>query len=133
VLIRERSDDDTFECSPQQLAVVVLEAGEGRRLTVERVRRIVDEGVRSWEQLGSRLSLARFTEAHRARRFLLLDDASERFLLVCALRYDATDSAGPAAYWLRRINDRVDAMDILLSAIFDDDARVRSRAAGVAP
>ena len=129
VLIRERSDDDTFECSPQQLAVVVLEAGEGRRLTVERVRRIVDEGVRSWEQLGSRLSLARFTEAHRARRFLLLDEASERFLLVCALRYDATDSAGPAAYWLRRINDRVDAMDILLSAIFDDDARVRSRAA----
>ena len=128
VLLRSETDD-SFECLPQQLAVIVLEASEGRRLTVERVRRIVDEGVRSWEQLGSRLSLARFTEAHRARRFLVLDDASERFLLICALRYDATDTAGPAAYWLRRINDRVDAMDILLSAIFDDDARVRSRAA----
>lgn len=118
-----------YQFQPPQAAAIVETDRAARDADNERVRRMVVEGLRSWQQLGTLLPPARFVEIHRQRRSLTLDDASTRFLLQCALRQEQPELSAAPAYWLGRVASGDDGMDVLLSALFDASPTVRSRAA----
>jgi hypothetical protein len=117
-----------FQLAPPQLAAVLEEDAAGTQLQVERALRIVDEGLRSRRQLGDLLPRTRFEEVHAERQRLHLAQDQIRFLLQCALRHDAVADAA-ARYWLGRMGDAEDGVDVLLASLFDDFVDVRARAA----
>jgi len=119
-----------FQFQPPQIITIVQEDSALRQLQRERAMRIVEEGMRSRQQLGTFLPPARFAEIHKQRRYLILDDDLVRFLVQCALR-DSGAETDAAEYWLRRVASPDDAMDILLAAAFDTSADVRGRAASL--
>ena len=117
-----------YQLQPPQVAAVVEEDAELRQLQNERALRIVEEGLRSRQQLGTFLPPARFAEIHRQRHHLVVDDEMVRFLVQCALR-DDTPGTAAAEYWIRRVKLTEDAMDTLLTAAFDTAPDVRERVA----
>lgn len=117
-----------YQFQPPQIITIVQEDSALRQLQRERAMRIVEEGMRSRQQLGTFLPPARFAEIHKQRRYLILEDDLVRFLVQCALR-DTGAETDAAEYWLRRVASADDAMDILLAAAFDTSADVRGRAA----
>ncbi|MEP6491869.1 MAG: HEAT repeat domain-containing protein [bacterium] len=119
-----------YDFQPPQIVIILREDAALRQLQRERALRIIEEGLRSRQQIGTFLPAARFAEIHRQRRYLVLDDEAIRFLAQCALRDDGADS-GAAEYWLARVTSRDDAMDILLATAFDTSAEVRGRAAAL--
>lgn len=119
-----------FQFQPPQIIAIVQEDSALRQLQRERAMRIVEEGLRSRQQLGTFLPSARFAEIHKQRRYLILEDELVRFLVQCALRDTAAES-GAAEYWLRRVTSPDDAMDLLLAAAFDAVVDVRTRAASL--
>jgi HEAT repeat protein len=130
-LVRRRSGKGGYRLAPPALAAVLVQEQENRRPIDERARRTVAEGLRSFQQLGHLLPRARFEEIHRVRTHLTLDRDHTRFLLQCALRHESGESVGASAYWLGRIGQRVDGLDILLAGLFDAEPPVRVRAAGL--
>jgi hypothetical protein len=123
-----RSGQDQYQFQPPQIAAVVEEDAQLRQIQNERAGRIIEEGLRSRQQLGTFLPPARFAEIHRQRWSLVVTDEMARFLLQCALR-DETPGNAAAEYWLRRIPEPDDAMDVLLTAAFDASSGVRERVA----
>ena len=123
-----RAGRDQYEFQPPQVAAVIEEDEQLRQIQNERAARIIEEGLRSRQQLGTFLPQARFTEIHRQRSRLVVDDEMARFLLQCALRDEGAGSAA-AEYWLRRISSPDDASDVLLTAAFDASPAVRERVA----
>jgi HEAT repeat protein len=117
-----------YQFQPPQIAAIIEEDGEARQLQNDRALRIIEEGLRGRQQLGTFLPPARFGEIHRQRHHLVVDDDIARFLVQCALRDDSPGTA-PAEYWLKRIRSSEDAMDTLLTAAFDSSADVRERVA----
>jgi len=123
-----KTGNDQYQFQPPQIAAVIEEDEQLRQIQNERAARIIEEGLRSRQALGTFLPQARFTEIHRQRWNLVVDDEMSRFLLQCALRDEGPGSAA-AEYWLRRISVRDDAMDVLLTAAFDASPVVRERVA----
>jgi hypothetical protein len=123
-----RSGRDQYQFQPPQVVAVIEEEQQLRQIQNERAARIIEEGLRSRQQLGTFLPQARFAEIHRQRWRLVVDDEMSRFLLQCALRDEGPGSAA-AEYWLRRISSTDDAMDVLLTAAFDASPAVRERVA----
>jgi hypothetical protein len=123
-----RTGQDQYQFQPPQVAAVIEEDAQLRQIENERAARIIEEGLRSRQQLGTFLPPARFAEIHRQRWRLVVDDEMTRFLLQCALR-DETPGNAAAEYWLRRIASPDDAMDVLLTAAFDTSPAVRERVA----
>jgi len=123
-----RAAQDQYEFQPPQIAAVIEEDAQLRQIQTERAARIIEEGLRSRQQLGTFLPPARFAEIHRQRWRLVVDDEMSRFLMQCALR-DETPGNAAAEYWLNRISSRDDAMDVLLTAAFDASPAVRERVA----
>jgi len=119
-----------YNFQPPQIIVILREDAALRQLQRERALRIIEEGLRSRQQIGTFLPPARFAEIHRQRRYLVLEDEAIRFLVQCALR-DGGAESGAAEYWLARVTSRDDSMDILLAAAFDASADVRGRAAAL--
>ena len=126
-----RLETGDYDLIPQQLGAILKQDSIAEALENQRPRRIVEEGLKSWQLLGNLLPRQRFEEVHRARTHLALESDEVRFLLQCALRYEGGRSEGVAEYWLRRVDDAVDGMDILLSGLFDDGPGVRLRAAAL--
>ncbi|MGQ0649772.1 MAG: HEAT repeat domain-containing protein [Gemmatimonadaceae bacterium] len=122
-----RKADGRIEFRPAHLRIVVEEDVAARKLQNQRVRRILDEGLKSCQLLGTCLPSARFAEVHRRRRHLDVDEEEIRFLLQSALR-SAGDLTGAAEYWLGRLSSRQDGMDLLLAAAFDASPEVRAKA-----
>lgn len=129
-LLRQRGTG-AYELMPPQLGAIVDDDLATRHGEDEKARRIVEEGLRSWQLLGSLLQRPRFEEVHRARAHLILDPEPIRFLLLCAIRLEGSEPDGASGYWLRRVGDRADAMDILLSSLFGHAREVRLRAAAL--
>jgi HEAT repeat protein len=119
-----------YRFQPPQVAPIIEEDAALQQLQNERTMRIVEEGLRSRQQLGTFLPTARFAEVHRQRHHLVVDDEMVRFLVQCALR-DDTPGTATAQYWLGRVKSRDDAMDILLTAAFDPAPEVRERVASL--
>jgi HEAT repeat protein len=124
-----RYDGSTYEVVPPQLGVVLRENVTNASFDTERPRRIVEEGLKSWQVLGNLLPRARFEEVHRIRTRLVLPSDAIRFLLLCAIRYEDGGLEGASEYWLRRITDPTEGMDLLLFCLFDETKTVRLRAA----
>jgi hypothetical protein len=108
---------------------VVQERLAEQRGALDRAHRVVEEGLRSWIELGTLLPFQRFVEVHRERRRLRLTAEQSRFLFLCALRLEDDEVAGASTYWLHRLHDRDDAADILLASVLDDDPAVAGRSA----
>ena len=123
-----RAGQGQYQFQPPQVAAVIEEDAQLRQIQNERAGRIIEEGLRSRQQLGTFLPQARFAEIHRQRWSLVVDDELSRFLMQCALR-DETPGNAAAEYWLRRISKPDDAMDVLLTAAFDTSPTVRERVA----
>jgi hypothetical protein len=123
-----KTGQDQYDFQPPQIAAVVEEDAQMRQIQNERYARIIEEGLRSRQQLGTFLPPARFAEIHRYRWRLVVNDETSRFLLQCALR-DETPGYAAAEYWLRRVSSQDDAMDVLLTAAFDASPAVRERVA----
>jgi hypothetical protein len=119
-----------YQFQPPQVTAIIEEDAALLQLQNERALRIVEEGLRSRQQIGTFLPPARFAEIHRQRHRLVLDDEKVRFLVQCAIR-DGTPGTETAEYWLRRVASRDDAMDILLTAAFDTAPDVRERVASL--
>jgi len=117
-----------YQFQPPQVAAIIEEDAGLRQLQNERALRIIEEGLRSRQQLGTFLPPVRFAEIHRQRHHLVVDDEMVRFLVQCALR-DETPGTAAAEYWLRRVNSSEDATDTLLTAAFDTAPEVRERVA----
>ncbi len=124
-----RVDGGTHRLVPPQLALIIRDDLTRRVAYAERIRRLVDEAERSWSQVGNFPPRERFLEVHRARTQLILGSGQVRFLLQAALHLEDAESSGASEYWLRRVKDPVEGMDILLAALFDEHREVRLRAA----
>jgi HEAT repeats len=118
-----------YQFQPPQVGAIIEADRAAHQADNDRARRIVAEGLRSWQLLGTFLPPARFAEIHRQRRAVSLDDESTRFLLQCALRQEDDASSDAAKYWLARMTSADDGMDVLLAALFDSAPSVRTRAA----
>jgi conflict system STAND superfamily ATPase/HEAT repeat protein len=116
---------------PPQLLVVIEEDLATRKRQIERAHRIVAEGVRNWLQIGSLLPRPRFEEVHDERCFLSPDEEQTRFLLHCALLHERDTTAGAAFYWLRRIADREEGLNVLLISLVHPIADARRRSAAL--
>jgi hypothetical protein len=116
---------------PPQLLIVVEEDLATRKRQIERAQRIVSEGVRNWLQIGSLLPRPRFEEVHDERCFLSPDEEQTRFLLHCALLHERDTTAGAALYWLRRIADRDEGLNVLLISLVHPIADARRRSAAL--
>jgi hypothetical protein len=114
--------NDQYQFQPPQVGAIVEADRAARQADNDRILRMVTEGLRSWQLLGTFLPAARFSEIHRQRRTLALDDESTRFLLQCALRQSQQDSLDATRYWLARMASADDGMDVLLAALFDASA-----------
>ena len=123
------SPNGDYEFQPPQIVTVIEADRATQQFQVERTQRIIEEGVRSWQLLGTFLPPARFAEIHRQRRELILPDELVRFLFQCALRQEDADPGSAAEYWLKRMASRDDAIDVLLSAVLSPSVSVRARAA----
>lgn len=124
-----RLDDGPHRLVPPQLAAIIRDDLTRRARYVDRIHRLVDEAERSWSQVGNLLPRERFLEVHRARTQLVLGREQLRFLLQAALHLEDAESSGASEYWLHRVKDPVDGVDILLAALFDQHRHVRLQAA----
>ena len=113
---------------PPQVAAIVEEDRELRQLQNDRALRIIEEGLRSRQQLGTFLPPARFDEIHRQRHHLVVDDEMVRFPrpVRVARRHPGYRRGGVLAS-PRQVSD--DGMDTLLTAAFDTAPDVRERVA----
>jgi len=64
-----------YQFQPPQVAAIIEEDAGLRQLQNERALRIIEEGLRSRQQLGTFLPPVRFAEIHRQRHHLVVDDA----------------------------------------------------------
>ena len=119
---------DQYQFHPPQVASIIEADRAARQAENDRARRIVAEGLRSWQLLGTMLPAARFAEINRQRYGLTLDDEATRFIVQCALRQEQLD-LDDVQYWLARMSSPDDRMDVLLAALFDTPLHVRLRAA----
>ncbi len=119
---------DQYQFHPTQVAAVIEADRAARQAENDRARRIVAEGLRSWQLLGTMLPAARFAEINRQRYALTLDEEATRFIVQCALRQEQLD-LDDVRYWLARMPSPDDRMDVLLAALFDTPVAVRMRAA----
>jgi hypothetical protein len=120
--------DNQFEFEPPQIVAILDDDVAARRAELERLIRIVEEGLRSRQTIGSYLPAARFAEVEKQKRYLVLDDDITRFLAQCAIRYDEPEFAGSAKYWIKRVKSRQDRIDILVAAALEEPVGVRGRA-----
>jgi hypothetical protein len=120
--------DNQFEFEPPQIVAILDDDVAARRAELERLIRIVEEGLRSRQTIGSYLPAARFAEVEKQKRYLVLDDDLTRFLAQCAIRYDEPEFAGSAKYWIKRVKSRQDRIDILVAAALEEPVGVRGRA-----
>lgn len=119
--------DAQLEFEPPQIVAIIDDDATARQPQLDRLVRIVEEGIRSWQSLGSYLPSVRFAEVHNQRRYLVLDDDLTRFVAQCALRLEEPELRGAARHWLRRVRARQDRIDILLSGSLDESEQVRER------
>jgi HEAT repeat protein len=123
-----KTPDDVYELLPPHIVLVIEEDIAARQLQNERALRIVDEGLRSWEAIRALLPPERFSDVHRQRRHLVLDEEMTRFLAKCALKAGAEGTVEAAKYWVSRLRSREDRIDLMLFAAMESDASVRKRA-----
>jgi hypothetical protein len=121
--------DGTLRVVPRQLLLVIGEDLAGRRRQLDRVRRVVSEGTREWLHAGALLSALRFREVHEERTSLAVNDEQARFLVHCALLHEDETIAGAAAYWLGRVDDEADRVNLLLLSLLQGGTGARMRAA----
>ena len=119
---------DQYQFHPPQVASIIEADRAARQAENDRARRMVAEGMRSWQLLGTLLPAARFAEINRQRYSLTLDDQATRFIVQCALRQEQLD-LDDVRYWLARMASSDDQMDVLLAALFDTPIPIRRRAA----
>jgi hypothetical protein len=127
--IIEETAPHTYELFPRPLGMVIVEDSAARRPAIERAMRALEDGFRSWSVLGDPLPRARYAEIHALRRYLQLNGELICFMLQTSLRYENGEFAGASEYWLQRMPQQVDGMDILLASMFAETAEVRLRAA----
>jgi hypothetical protein len=121
--------DKTLRVAPRQLIIVIGEDLAGRRRQLDRVRRVVSEGTREWLQTGALLSALRFREVHDERCSLAVSDEQARFLVHCALLHEDETLVGAAAYWLGRVEEHADRVNLLLLSLLQGSTHARMRAA----
>jgi HEAT repeat protein len=121
--------DKTLRVVPRQLIIVVGEDLADRRRQLDRVRRVVTEGTREWLQTGALLSAIRFREVHEGRCSLTVTDEQARFLVHCALLQEDETLAGAARYWLGRVEDPADRVNLLLLSLLQGGRHSRLHAA----
>lgn len=126
-LLRKRPFGGLRVVPPQALAIIEADV-QARGDQTERVRRLVADGFRDWEESGRLLSAARFHEIHAERRYISLSAGETRFLLQCALLQGGEQSAGAAAYWVERVEKPEDQLELLLRSTFHENWNVRRRA-----
>ena len=99
-----------------------------RRRAARPALQIVQNGVRSWDELGALLPASRFEEVHRYRIDLVLTKEQTIFLAESALCCARSGDTAPVQYWLRRVADPDEELGILLRALASKDAEVRRNA-----
>jgi hypothetical protein len=127
-LVRQKAGG-SLRVVPRQLLAIVREDVVGRERQLERLYRIITDNTRDWLQLGGLLSGPRFEEVHAARRFLTVTEDQARFLVHCALLYESSATAGAARYWLQRVSDEKDRLNLLLLSLMHGGTDARMRAA----
>src|SRR5262249_37849650 len=65
--------NDQYQFKPAQIGAIVEADRAARQADNDRARRVVAEGLRSWQLLGTFLPPVRFAEIHRHRRAVSLD------------------------------------------------------------
>jgi len=126
-----RQPGGTLRVVPAQALGLLDEDLKASAPEVRRAQFALEEGWREWQRSGAIFSTQRFGEVHAQRRNLSTTDGQVRFLLQCALLQSSEQPDDSASYWLRRVVDREDRIDVLLRATLNDDAGVRRRAAAL--
>ena len=122
------SCDGNLQLIPPPLQTVLDEQVGLRRRAAKPALQIVQNGVRSWDELSTLLPASRFEEVHRYRIDLVLTKEQTIFLAESALCCARSGDTTPVQYWLGRVADPDEELGILLRALASKDAEVRRNA-----
>ncbi len=119
--------DGRYRLTPRQLALAA--AARLARDGAAKSQALLRTGVKQFCDTESLLSEHHFKRVHADRRSLRVSDEEAKLMLRCAIAYECHATAGATAYWLRRIRNQDDAVDILFEPLFDRRPELRARAA----